>query len=303
MLFKDYYKILGFETNKVSIDEIKVAYREQAKKYHPDLNDGTPGAEERFKDINEAYRILSSLSSKRKYDRSWNFNVGRTKNKEQNAKNMKSGDTIFAEAINMFFGAKKDKKVEDVKDKNKKVQIKGDNIETGISVTIEEAFFGSSKKISLRAMDGNMKTFMVKVPAGIRNGEKIRLIGQGRAGQNGGKNGDLFIKINIEEDKKFKIEGCNLHTYLSLSPWEATLGTRIKVEGIDGGEIVYIPKGIQSGEKIKIQGKGYKDSKGGRGDLIAEIRIMVPKNPSANEIKIYEKLKEISKFMPRKRIG
>ncbi len=140
-----------------------------------------------------------------------------------------------------------------------------------------------------------MKTFTVKVPAGIRNGEKIRLIGQGKSGKNGGKNGDLFIKINIEENKKFKLEGCNLYTYLNIAPWEAALGTRIKVEGIDGGDLVYIPKGIQSGEKIKIQRKGYKDSKGGRGDLVVEIRIMVDKNMKEEEIKLYEKLKEISK--------
>lgn len=144
-----------------------------------------------------------------------------------------------------------------------------------------------------------MKTFTVKVPAGIRNGEKIRLIGQGKTGKNGGKNGDLFIKITIDSDKKFKLEGCNIYTYLNLAPWEAALGTRIKVEGIDGGDMVYIPKGIQSGERIKIQGKGYKDSKGGRGDLIAEIRIMVPKKITEEETKIYEKLKEISKFNPR----
>ncbi|MDE5830840.1 MAG: hypothetical protein K2H53_04160 [Clostridia bacterium] len=139
-----------------------------------------------------------------------------------------------------------------------------------------------------------MKTFTVKVPAGIRNGEKIRLIGQGKSGSNGGKNGDLFIKINIEKDSKFKLEGCNLYTYLNLSPWEAALGTRVKVEGIDGEDMVYIPKGIQSGERIKVQGKGYKDSKGGRGDLVAEIRIMVPKSPSKEETEIYEKLKELS---------
>lgn len=122
---------------------------------------------------------------------------------------------------------------------------------------------------------------------------------KGRHGKNGGKSGDLFIKINIEQNKKFRIEGCDLYTYLDITPWEAALGARIKVEGIDGGDIAYIPKGIQSGEKIKIQGKGYKDSKGGRGDLIAEIRIMIPKKPSEEETKIYEKLKAISKFSPR----
>lgn len=255
------------------------------------------GAEERFKDINEAYRILSNPNSRRKYDRSWKVNIGKTKNKEQYAK---TGDSFFSEAINMFFGAKKEEEVENKKGNYKKVSIKGDNIETGISVTIEEAFFGTNKKISLRAVDGNMKTFTIKIPAGIRDGEKIRLIGQGKAGKNGGKNGDLFIKINMEQDKSLKIEGCNIYTYLNLSPWEAALGARVKVEGIDGGDMVYIPKGIQSGEKIKVQGKGYKDSRGGRGDLIAEVRIMVPKNLNAEETKIYESLKEISKFTPRK---
>lgn len=162
MLFKDYYKILGFETNRVSIDEIKIAYREQAKKYHPDLNEGRPGAEERFKDINEAYRILSNPSSKKKYDRSWNANIGKIRNKEKNAKNIKSSDTILGEAFNMFFGAKKDKEVDEPKEKNKKAQIKGDNIETGINVTIDEAFFGASKKISLRAVDRKDENFYSK---------------------------------------------------------------------------------------------------------------------------------------------
>lgn len=144
-----------------------------------------------------------------------------------------------------------------------------------------------------------MKTFSVKIPAGIRNDEKIRLIGQGKSGENGGKNGDLLIKINIEKDNKFRLEGCNLYTSLNLTPWEAALGERISIEGIDSTETVYIQKGIQSGDKIKIQGKGYKDGKGGRGDLITEIKIMVPKNLTEEETNIYQKLKEISTFNPR----
>lgn len=115
-----------------------------------------------------------------------------------------------------------------------------------------------------------------------------------KLGANGGKNGDLFIKINIEKDKKFRLEGCDLYTYLELTPWEAALGTRKKVEGIDGGDMAYIPKGIQSGERLKLQGKGYKDSKGGRGDLVAEIRVMVPKELTPEEAKLYEQLKKIS---------
>ena len=144
-----------------------------------------------------------------------------------------------------------------------------------------------------------MKTFSVKIPAGIRNDEKIRLIGQGKNGENGGKNGDLLIKINIEKDNKFRLEGCNIYTSLNLTPWEAALGERIAIEGIDSTETVYIQKGIQSGDKIKIQGKGYKDGKGGRGDLVAEVKIMVPKNLTEEETRIYQKLKEVSTFNPR----
>ena len=146
-----------------------------------------------------------------------------------------------------------------------------------------------------------MKNFSVKIPAGIRNDEKIRLIGQGKKGENGGKNGDLLIKINIEKNKKFRLEGCTLYTDLNLTPWEAALGARINVEGIDGQETVYIPKGIESGEKIRIQGKGYKDGKGGRGDLIAEVKIIVPKELTAEEEKLYKELEQVSNFNPRKR--
>ena len=144
-----------------------------------------------------------------------------------------------------------------------------------------------------------MKTFTIKIPAGIRESEKIRLIGQGKQGENGGKNGDLLIKINIEQNKKFRLEGCTLYTDLNLTPWEAALGARINIEGIDGQETVYIPQGIESGEKIRIQGKGYKDGKGGRGELVAEVKIMVPNKLSEEEIAIYEKLKEVSSFNPR----
>ena len=152
MLFKDYYKILGFETNRVSIEEIKIAFREQAKKYHPDLNEGSGMAEERFKDINEAYRKLSNPASKRKYDRSWNSNIGKKRNREQNARNINQSDTVFGEVINMFFGAKKEQEEKPKKGKVK-TQIKGENIETAINVNIEEAFFGGTKKVSLRAID------------------------------------------------------------------------------------------------------------------------------------------------------
>ena len=287
MKYKDYYKILGLETSRVSIDEIKTAYRLAAKKYHPDLNVGDNLAEERIKDINEAYRILSTPAAKRKYDRVWN-----SKNNVKNYQKIK-GKNIF----NMFLGDIKEPVKENIK--REKEPIKGENIETEIKVSLDDAFYGLEKKISLRTVEGKMKTFSVKIPEGIRNGEKIRLIGQGKKGINGGKNGDLLIKIDIEDNKVFKLYGCDLCTDLKLTPWEAALGTRIDLKTIDGETKIYIPQGVQSGEKIKIPSKGYKDGKGGRGDLVAEIKIMVPKKLELDEKEMFEKLQQMSNFNPR----
>lgn len=296
MIFKDYYKILGLETNKVTQEEIKSAYREQAKKYHPDVNIGDNRSEERFKDINEAYKLLSQLQSKKKYDRMWNNYVGRKKAKKE----AESGkEKISDEFFSMLFGTSKSEPVNENK-KVKKIPVKGENVETEISISIEEAYFGSEKKISLRTIEGKMKTFSVKVPSGIRNDEKVRLIGQGKNGINGGKNGDLFIKINIRDDSKFKLNGNDLVTDLYLTPWEAALGARVNIEGIDERFSLYIPPGIQSGEKVKIAQKGYRDGKGGRGDLVAEVKTVVPRKLAENEKELFERLGEISKFNPRK---
>ena len=298
MIFKDYYRILELQTNRVTIEEIKNSYRELAKKYHPDVNIENRAAEDRFKDINEAYRVLSDSSAKRKYDKMWNNYIGNKKRKEYE-ESRRSSDSKFSDFFDMFFGSTKEEK-EDKKVKNKKPPVKGENIETEIKVSIEDAFYGLSKKISLRTVEGNMKTFSVKVPAGIRANEKIRLIGQGKEGQNGGRSGDLFIKINIEDNSKFKLKGCDLHTSLFLTPWEAALGTKTQIDSIDESVALYIPPGIQSGETVKIAQKGYKDGKGTRGNLVAEVKIMVPTELNDNEKELFEKMAEISTFNPRK---
>ena len=144
-----------------------------------------------------------------------------------------------------------------------------------------------------------MKTFTINIPAGIRNGEKIRLIGQGKEGINGGKNGDLLIKVKIENSNIYKLKGYDLYTELLITPYEAALGTKVDVNAIDESSQIYIPKGTQSGEQIKIPQKGYKIGNGARGDLIAEVKIALPKNLSDEEIDLYKKLKEISRFNPR----
>ena len=291
MVLKNYYKILDLETSRVSIDEIKQAYRQAAKKYHPDLNVGDNLAEERIKDINEAYKILSVPASKRKYDRVWNSKFA----KGQKAFSSKEEKGTI---LNMFFGNIENTKESENSNQKKKMK-KGENIETEISVSLYDAFYGLDKQISLKSIDGSAKTYTVTIPQGIRNGEKIRLIGLGKQGKNGGKNGDLLIKIKIENTKKFKLTGQDIYTDLFLTPWEAALGTRASVESLDGETRVYIPQGIQSGEKIRIPNKGYKASKDTRGDLVAEIKIVVPKQLTDEEKEIYKQLSEVSNFNPR----
>lgn len=293
MIFKDYYKILSLETNRVSSEQIKNAYRLAAKKYHPDVNVQDRLSEEKIKDVNEAYRVLSNPSTKRKYDRMWTSNVGKKKYEEAS----RSTGSVFSDFFNMFFGANQTEKT--VVQKIKKMPINGENIETSIDVGLEESFYGKEKKISLRTVDGKMKVFTISIPAGIRNGEKIRLLRQGKEGTNGGKNGDLFIKVNITNNKKFRLKGNDLYTDLFLTPWEAALGTKAQVSSIDEPTQVYIPEGIQTGEVIRIPGKGYKDGKGGRGDLVAEIKVMVPKKLSSEERNLFENLNKISTFNPR----
>ncbi len=172
MIFKDYYKILGLDTNRVTIDTIKLAYRKQAKRYHPDVNIGNKNNEEIFKDINEAYRVLSTSSSKRKYDRMWNHHVGR-KNKATYEESKRSKDSLFSDFFNMFFGV-----LNEVKVAQQPELYKGENVQTEVNISIEDAFRGKEQSIAVRTIDGNLKTFRIQLPPGIQNNEKIRLVGQ-----------------------------------------------------------------------------------------------------------------------------
>ena len=292
MKFKDYYKILELEDNRVTLEQIKSAYRKQAKKYHPDVNVGNKLAEEKIKDINEAYKILSKTSTKRKYDRTWNYTIGRKKN------HIKTSSQMAGEFLGMFFGNNEQK--EEI-GQSTLPAINGKDIETEINITIEEGFFGANKTILLKDIENHDKKITMKLPEGVKNSEKIRLAGQGKPGKNGGRNGDLYIKINIVDDKKFQLKDNELYTIIPISPWEAVLGTKLKVKSIDDSETqIYVPNGVQSGQIFEIPGKGYKTQNGERGKLIGRIEIVVPENLSKEEKEMFKKLKEISNFNPRK---
>ena len=240
MVIKDYYKILGFENSRVSLDEVKNAYREQAKKYHPDVNRNNKKAEERFKDISEAYNTLSDGKKRRKYDRLWYYYIGR-----KNKQNEKYRDAKVKDFMNLFFGEKKSDETQNVKFRGEPE--KGEDIFTEVTSTITEAYFGVTKVLNFKTVDGGNKKIDVKIPAGIRNNEKIRVLGQGKAGKNGGKNGDLFIRIKIKDSQNLKLNGIGLYTELPITPWESALSTKVAITGIDEEVMVDVPKGIQSG--------------------------------------------------------
>ena len=290
MIFKNYYKLLGLTKNiKSTPEEIKSAYREQAKKYHPDVNVNNKAAEERFKDINEGYRILSDPLQKRKYDKSWYNYVGKKLQKEK----MSEKEVRVNDIVNMFFGGSITKKED-----SQNEPIKGENIETKIDISVKEAFDGTEKKISFTSIDKKNKVVTIKIPKGIEQGKVIRVEGKGKSGKNGGKNGDLLIKINIVDNAFYKLVNNDIYIKLYVTPWDAALGAKLSAQSIDGEVSILIPKGTQSGDKLSIPNKGYYTKDKQRGKLVIETQVVVPKKLSQKEKELFVKLKSISNFNP-----
>lgn len=296
MKYKNYYKVLGLESGKASEEEIRLAYRKLAKQYHPDINPNDEQAAEMFKDINEAYQVLGNEESKRKYDRV-HF-AYRIKDGFQSKENVdvKGG---FSDFVSMFFGKAPEKTVITNLDKDENAPIPGDDLESEMEVTLEEAFRGVEKKLAFRQTNGKLKTISVKIPKGIRNNSKIRIAEQGKPGKNGGKTGDLFVKVKIAEDEKYKLDGANFVVDLPITPWEAALGCQMEVQNIDSTILITVPAGVQSGEKLRVANNGYFDGYGGRGDLLLGVRIVVPKDLTEEEKELFNKFKQISRFSPR----
>ena len=288
MSFKDYYDILGLKSNKATINEIKLAYREQAKKYHPDMHIEDNYSEDRFKDINEAYKILSDIKARRKYDGNWHTYTERKKRLENREKEEKK--TFKEKLMDILFGIGFQKE----KQTTEKPKIAdGENIDTEVEVTVLEAFNGSNKKLKLRTVDGKTRTFNLNIQPGIQNGDKIRFVGQGKPGKNGGKNGDLLVKVTIKDTAEFKLNGVDIYKEVNITPWEAALGTKLKVQSIDAEISLILPKGTQSGQCFTIKEKGYKFGVGARGNFYIITRIVVPIKLTKEEEELYTKLKEL----------
>ena len=308
MEFKDYYSILGVSKD-ASQDEIQKAYRKLARKYHPDVNKD-PEAEDKFKEIGEAYEVLGDPEKRKKYDRfgvAWkmydikgqppqdyeNFGFYHSNDTERFSF---SGHEDFSDFFELLFGSGYKRR----SSQNTQWVIPGEDIEASITLTIEEAAKGVKKEISIIDPETEeMRRLEVKIPRGILPGQKIRLAGQGRKGQGGAPSGDLYLKVNFAPHPKLRILGHDIYINLPVTPWDAALGTEVEIQTLDGKIKTKIPPGSSSGRKIRLKGKGFPKRNGNwNGDLYAEIKIVVPYNLSKKERELFKKLKEVSSFSP-----
>ena len=300
MKHKNYYEILGVN-RKSSKEEIKLAFRKLAKKYHPDANKENDGesTDEMFKDINEAYDILTTDEKRKKYDRQVNrlgYGFVPNDNPLSNIKyEIKSGAGMFSELFTTILGFKKDDDYffENEEDKNRPE--KGKDINSNLEITLEEGLLGAEKKIAIKGFKGGIKTFSVNVPTGIHDGEKIRLAALGHPGKNGGKNGDLIINVHMIEHPTFKIQGSDLVQEIYITPATAIIGDKFKTKLFDDTICVDLPKYLKDGEYIKSEGNGYIDENGNRGNLLLHVNIRMPERISEREEKLYEQLAKLER--------
>ncbi len=299
MQYNDYYSILGVDKTS-SQDEIKKSYRKLAKKFHPDKNPGNKKAEEKFKEINEAYEVLGDPEKRKKYDtigndgsfqNGYNYdpsNYGFGNNIKYEYRTTETGE--HSDFFNMFFGGSRFD-FNDIFNSGQGYSIKGEDIEADIEISIDEGFRGTEKRISLRSRSGD-KSLTFKVPRGVKDGEKIRLKGQGETGHNGNQNGDLLLTVKLKSDNRFTVDGNNLVTGIDIFPWDCALGNEQMVETVDGKIMVNVPAGIQTDGKIRVSGKGYIDRHGKRGDLFIKVRMVNPRYLTYEMKSLYEKMRK-----------
>lgn len=302
MKYKNYYEILGVN-RKSSLQEIKLSYRKLAKKYHPDANK-EPGAEIMFKDINEAYDILTTDEKRRKYDRQVSkLGYGMTDSDGSllNVRyEIKSGVNALNDMLNTILGFRKDeaKNFGDIyngpqeqKKQSKQKPKRGTDVITSIEATLEEGFYGAEKKLLIKGF--SKSTISVNIPVGIKNGDKIRLAALGNAGKYGGKNGDLIIHIKLLAHDEFKLNGIDLEKTIEISPALAAVGGKVKVTLFGEKILVNIPKHSTENTIITIDNKGYISEDKTRGNLIVKLKIKMPSDISEREEKLYEQLLKI----------
>lgn len=314
--YQDYYEILGVD-RKASKEEISKAFKKLARKFHPDVNK-TAEAEEKFKKLNEAHEVLKDPEKRKRYDLlGENWQAGEQFQAPPNWQDMFGGFSAnqsfgggegFSDFFSMLFGDQEGSPFSHQQGARQFTQRsrKGRNQEGSITINVEDAFHGATKNIGLRLREQNaqgfieekVKNYDVKIPKGVKDGAVIRLAGQGAKGSGGGAAGDLLLKIKYSKHPLFTVVDGDLRSKIKLTPWEAALGAKIPVKTVDGEIQLSIPAGSQSGQVLRLKGKGMP-GKEKTGDLLVEIQIQVPKKLSKEEEELFTKLKSVSTFNPR----
>lgn len=325
--YKDYYELLGVARN-ASQDDIKKAYRKLSRQYHPDMNKGA-GAEEKFKEIGEAYEVLKDPDKRKRYDAlGANWKAGQDFRPPPGFEGFHQGpggmhyefrgggpgmgdmgdlsdffQMLFGGAGGFRGGSNPFQGFQEYDEPGGRSAGGGD-LNAEITVPLEDAYHGATRSITLESAHGGFgrkgrKTYQVKIPPGITDGKTIRLAGQGEPSGRRGAAGDLLLKVKFAPHPRFQARDHDLYTTVRISPWEAALGAKVPVRTIDGEVKLSIPAGTQSGQTLRLRGKGLPKTKDTRGDLFAEMQIAVPEKLSDDEIALMKKWSEISRFNPR----
>lgn len=305
MEYKDYYKVLGVG-KKATDEEIKKAYRNLAKKYHPDLNQDNEKAQEKFKEANEAYEVLGDREKRKQYDmfgQAGNFSSGQRFDPSQygfggnGSYSYSGGDGGgFSDFFNTIFGGGQGGgfNMGDIFGGGARTQTQTRRSErprheSEILISIEEGYRGTSKSMSFR-IGKETKTVEVKVPKGIEEGKKIKI-----NGPNFGIDADIYLKVKFRKQEAMSLDGLNLIQDLDIYPWEALFGTKKVITTLDGKKIkVNIPENIEGSSKIRVPGRGYMNMQGAKGDLYIRVNISNPKTLTEEQRALYEELREIS---------
>jgi len=309
--FRDYYETLGV-SKTASEDEIKSAFRKLARKHHPDVAKDKKAAEEKFKQINEAYEVLSDPEKRQKYDQlgaNWNQPGGfqpppqwgggqpggfRWGSGENGGVEFEFGGTGFSDFFEQFFGGGRGRSAFGGFGQRGATAERGSDVEADIMVTLEEALHGSTRQVSLRrAGSKKTETYQVKIPRGVREGQRIRLAGQGETGERGGKSGDLFLRVRLARHPDFSVEGNDLVHEVKIAPWQAVLGDQLIVPTLEGSARLKLPPGTQGGQRFRLRERGLPGVSGQRGDLYVAVQIAVPKKLSEREREIWNQLAQL----------
>jgi curved DNA-binding protein len=301
--FRDYYETLGL-SRQATDEQIRNAYRKLARKHHPDVNPGNKEAEEKFKEINEAYSVLSDPQKRKQYDelgQNWKAGAdfkpppdwGRDVRVEFGDR---GGFGDFSEFFESVFGGAR----RGAGTRGAGFPTRGRDLEAQLRIPLEEAYRGTTRTVTLRGPDGKQKSIRVNIPAGVSDGELIHIPNEGAAGSRGAPPGDLFVSVRLEPHPLFKVlDDGNLEMNLPVAPWEAALGARVRVPTLDGPVELTIPPNTQNGQRLRLRGQGMARRGGGRGDLYVRIQIVNPPSLSPKERELFQRLASESRFDPR----